>query len=62
MRGKTVYDLIAPSRDRALTLTLTLNKAYRVIVDEQSFVFGRDATVTPPAHIHATIAARRPVT
>ena len=51
VRGKTVYDLIAPSRERALTL----NKAYRVIVGEQSFVFGRDATVTPPANVHDKI-------
>ena len=51
VRGKTVYELIAPSRERALTL----NKAYRVIVSEQSFVFGRDATVTPPENVHADI-------
>lgn len=49
--GKTVYDLIAPSRERALTL----NKAYRTIVREQSFIFGRDATVTPPKNVHAEI-------
>ncbi|MDV7144113.1 hypothetical protein R3X27_15605 [Tropicimonas sp. TH_r6] len=51
MDGKTVYDLITPSRDRALQL----NKAYRVLVSEQSFLFGRDATVTPPVNVHATI-------
>lgn len=51
VRGKTVYDLIAPSRERALLL----NKAYRVIVGEQSFVFGRAATVSPPANVHAEI-------
>ncbi len=49
--GKTVYELIAPSRERALRL----NKAYRVLVEEQSFVFGRDATVTPPVNVHAEI-------
>ncbi len=51
MAGKSVYDLIAPSRERALKL----NKAYRVLVSEQSFLFGRDATVTPPVNVHAQI-------
>ncbi|KFE36425.1 hypothetical protein [Thioclava atlantica] len=51
LEGKTVYDLIAPSRERALTL----NKAYRVLVAEQSFLFGRDATVTPPRNVHSEI-------
>ncbi|ARE39707.1 hypothetical protein RGUI_1566 [Rhodovulum sp. P5] len=51
MAGKTVYDLLAPSVGRALTL----NKAYRVIVAEQSFLFGRDATVTPLTSVHAYI-------
>jgi hypothetical protein len=51
MAGKSVHDLITPSRDRALQL----NKAYRVLVSEQSFLFGRDATVTPPVNVHAGI-------
>ena len=51
LAGKTVYQIIAPSVERALRL----NKAYRVIVAEQSFVFGRDATVTPPAKVQARI-------
>lgn len=51
VQGRTVYELIAPSRERALQL----NKAYRVIVGEQSFVYGRDATVTPPMNVHAEI-------
>ncbi|SER06207.1 hypothetical protein [Thalassovita taeanensis] len=51
MAGKTVYDLITPSRERALQL----NKAYRVIVSQQSFVYGRDATVTPPHNVHERI-------
>jgi len=46
-----VYALITPSRERALQL----NKAYKVIVDEQSFVLGRDATVTPPVNVYAEI-------
>ncbi len=53
LAGKTVYELITPSRQRALRL----NKAYRVIVAEQSFIFGRDATVTPAENVHAQIDA-----
>jgi len=51
MAGKTVYELITPSPERALQL----NKAYRVIVREQSFVFGRDATLTPPQNVYSQI-------
>jgi len=46
-----VYDLITPSRSRALEL----NKAYRVLVEEQSYIFGRDAFVTPPANVYREI-------
>ncbi|MDA3806575.1 MAG: hypothetical protein PF440_01565 [Thiomicrorhabdus sp.] len=35
--------LLLPSPERALTL----NKAYKVIVDEQSYIYGRDAHVKP---------------
>ena len=43
--------LLAPSRERALLL----DKAYRVIVQDQDFIHGRDATVAPPKNVHATI-------
>ena len=43
--------LLAPSRERAIDLA----RAYRVIVREQSFVRGRDATLSPPAHVHREI-------
>ena len=46
-----VYALITPSRARALEL----NKAYRVLVEDQSYLFGRDATVKPPANVYASI-------
>jgi len=46
-----VYALITPSRRRALLL----NKAYRVIVDDQDFIFGRDATVVPPENVYERI-------
>jgi len=51
VRGKSVYELITPSPERALAL----NKAYREIVREQTFIFGRDATVSPPRNVHAEI-------
>lgn len=43
--------LIFPSRERALLL----NKAYRVLVLEQSFVFGRDAVIGSIENVHASI-------
>jgi hypothetical protein len=46
--AKDVYELITPSRDRALLL----NKAYRTIVADQDYVFGRDASVAPPANVY----------
>ncbi len=46
-----VHTLITPSPERALRL----NKAYRVIVGEQSFIHGRDATVTPPENVYEEV-------
>jgi len=43
-----VYELIAPSRERALAL----NKAYRTIVADQDYVFGRDAVIVPPKNVY----------
>ncbi|MBA1146297.1 hypothetical protein H0Z60_04420 [Ectothiorhodospiraceae bacterium WFHF3C12] len=51
VREASVYELITPSRDRALRL----NKAYRVIVEEQSFIYGRDATVEPVDNVYPEI-------
>ena len=45
--AKDVYELITPSRERALAL----NKAYKVIVEDQDFIFGRDATAVPPPRV-----------
>lgn len=50
-RAQDVYDLITPSAARALQL----NKAYKVLVEDQSFLFGRDATVTPPTNVYRTV-------
>lgn len=46
--AKDVYELITPSRQRALAL----NKAYKVIVASQEFYLGRDPTVTPPVNVY----------
>lgn len=43
--------LLLPSAQRALAL----NKAYRVIVKEQSFDQGRDATSVPPSNVHESV-------
>ena len=54
-RAADVYELITPSRERALQL----NKAYRVIVSDQSFLFGRDATVSPAANVYDSVDVAR---
>jgi hypothetical protein len=48
--------LLTPSRSRALAL----DKAYRAIVQEQSFVLGRDATTTPVTTVHQSVAEGTP--
>jgi hypothetical protein len=46
-----VYELITPSATRALTL----NKAYMSIVQDQDFIYGRDASVTPAVNVYQSI-------
>src|SRR5690606_18686800 len=46
--------LVLPSRDRAIAL----DRAYLANVIEQSYVWGRDAIVTPAEHVHARIVER----
>lgn len=48
---RNLYELITPSRERALAL----NKAYRAIVEEQSYIFGRDATIKPATNVFQTV-------
>jgi hypothetical protein len=50
MRENIAY-LLYPSTKRALEL----NKAYKVIVDEQSFIYGRDAHVKPLDNVEKEI-------
>ncbi len=51
-----ITHLLNPSAERAIQL----NKAYRVIVKEQSFRKGRDATATPPENVHAEVTQNAP--
>lgn len=43
--------LLLPSGERALEL----DKAYKIIVQEQSFIYGRDASVSPSANVHREV-------
>ena len=45
--ANSVYELITPSPERAMQL----NKAYYTIVKEQSYLFGRDATLTEATNV-----------
>jgi len=54
--AKTVYDMITPSPHRAMSL----NKAYLTIVKEQSFLFGRDATITEAKNVLSHIDRAQP--
>lgn len=47
VRAADTYELITPSAKRAMTL----NKAYKVIVEGQDFIRGRDATVEFPVNV-----------
>lgn len=49
--AQDVYTLITPSRDRALAL----NKAYRLIVEDQDFIFGRDGRISLPENVYAEV-------
>jgi hypothetical protein len=52
IKGKDVFELITPSKQRALQL----NKAYRAIVEQQSYLFGRDSIVAPPENVYDKIS------
>lgn len=43
-----IYSMIVPSKERALML----NKAYRTIVADQDYIYGKDATVTAPKNVY----------
>lgn len=50
-QAENIYQLITPSRERALAL----NKAYRAIVEEQSYIFGRDAVLKPATNVFQVV-------
>ncbi len=49
--AEDVYELIVPSLARALEL----NKAYRAIVADQDYIYGREATVQAPVNVYRHI-------
>lgn len=49
--ARDVYDLIVPSRPRALAL----NKAYRVLVESQEWIYGRDVFLAPPENVYREV-------
>jgi hypothetical protein len=51
-----ISKLLWPTEQRAMAL----NKAYRVIVKEQSFVYGRDATESPLESVYRNVEQERP--
>jgi len=51
VRSMDVYELISPSRSRAIAL----NKAYWTIVREQSFIRGRDANLAPMDNVYRQV-------
>lgn len=51
-----ISTLLIPSQERAMIL----NKAYKTIVDEQSYALGRDATVKPAENVHRRVAIGTP--
>ena len=48
---KNITHLILPSPKRAMEL----NKAYKVIVNEQSYIYGRDAHIKPTLNVHKEV-------
>ncbi|NLK66854.1 MAG: hypothetical protein GX282_05195 [Campylobacteraceae bacterium] len=47
--------VLMPSVERALRL----NKAYRAVVEEQSYVFGRDVNIKPSDNVHKEVEAEQ---
>ena len=56
LTAASLYELITPSSSRANNL----NKAYLTIVREQSYLFGRDATLTEASNVLHHIDAEQP--
>ena len=56
VQAADVYQLITPSRERALQL----NKAYTHIVRHQSYIYGRDATWLPAQNVFVNVDESEP--
>lgn len=54
--SKDIAYLLNPSPERARRL----NKAYKIIVEEQSYIYGRDAHVTPVTNVHDEVVIGTP--
>lgn len=54
-KAKDVYDLITPSKERAIAL----NKAYRTIVEDQDYIYGKDTVLVPPVNVYDRIDNER---
>ena len=50
----SIYELITPSAERARKM----NKAYKLIVDEQSYIFGRDVVLAPAVNVLTEVDAQ----
>jgi len=50
-QARDVYDLVTPSPARAVAL----NKAYRVIVEDQDYIYGKDTLTAPPDNVYDRI-------
>ncbi len=53
---KDISYLLFPSQERAIKL----NKAYKVIVEEQSFIYGRDTHLKPIKNVHKQLEENQP--
>ena len=53
----SVYELITPTRASALEM----NKAYKVLVESQDFVRGREGNGKPVVNVHQAIDGTTPV-
>ncbi len=51
LAAEDVYALITPSKQRAIKL----NKAYRTIVEDQDYIFGKEVFLTPPLNVYEQI-------
>ena len=56
VKAADVYTLITPSPRRALDL----NKAYLTIVQDQDFIHGRDANLTPAVNVYRNVDENTP--